>query len=63
MKRFLGSILLGVFLLAPSALASTKNKGPKINYKKRYIAKPYNRKQRQPTSSYRTPKGKGAPKA
>jgi hypothetical protein len=63
MKRLFGSILLATFLLAPGAFAKGNSKGPKINYKKRYIAQPYNRKQKQPTMSFGMPKGKRAPKS
>jgi len=66
MNRWVGSVLLCTFLLAPGASAgifSRSNKGPKINYKKRYVAKPYNKNQKQPTITYGVPKGKRAPKS
>ena len=61
MKKLFGFVLLTAALLAPGAYAKS-NKAPKINYKKRYVAKPYNKKQKQPTITYGMPKGKRAPK-
>lgn len=58
----LGFVLLAGSLFAPGALASSKN-APRINYKKHYVTKPYNKKQKQPTASYGMPKGKRAPKS
>jgi len=58
-----GFVLLLAVLGVPGAFANSKNPGPKINYKKRYVAKPYDKKQKQSTITYGMPKGKRAPKS
>jgi hypothetical protein len=65
MNRWVGFVLLFSSLLTPAATAgifSKSNTGPKINYKKRYVAKPYNKNQKHSTPVYGLPKGKRAPK-
>jgi len=57
MKRILIAIFLLAILPVPSATAGThRRKAPKINYKKRYIAQPYNRHHKQQTARYGSPK-------
>jgi hypothetical protein len=51
MKRLLAALFLLAILPVPSAAAKT-SKAPKINYKKRYIAKPYNKHQKPPAAKY-----------
>ncbi len=57
-----GFVLLFAVLLAPSASAglfSRSNKGPKINYKKKYITQKYNNKKRKNTAAkFGVPKGR-----
>ena len=56
MKRLLAAIFLLAILPAPSATAKPhRSKAPKINYKKRYIAKPYNKHKKTPASKYGKP--------
>jgi hypothetical protein len=57
MKRILATLFLLATLPVPSATAKPPHsKGPKISYKKRYVAKPYNKHKKQPTMKYGTPK-------
>jgi len=53
MKRLLAAIFLLAILPVPSATAKPyRSKPPKINYKKRYVAKPYNRHKKPPAAKY-----------
>jgi hypothetical protein len=52
MKRLLAAIFLLAILPVPSATAKPRSKAPKINYKKRYIAKPYNKHKKPPAAKY-----------
>ena len=57
MKRMLALLfLLAILPVMPAAAKTYHSKPPKINYKKRYVAKPYNKHKKQPTAHYAKPK-------
>jgi len=52
MKRLLAAVFILAMLPAPSATAKPRGKAPKIYYKNKYVAKPYNKHKKQSAAKY-----------